>query len=112
MAEAGGRITTHVLDTSQGVPAEGVRIALHLVQMDGESESRIKVTESLTNGDGRLDAPLLDGGVWSKAFMSFILTSKSTMQLVHQNNRCKHCGRLYPSVLPYPIRKVIITFLY
>ncbi|GAB1154782.1 hydroxyisourate hydrolase [Paenibacillus illinoisensis] len=62
MAEAGGRITTHVLDTSKGVPAEGVRIALHLVQTDGESESRIKITESLTNGDGRLDAPLLAGG--------------------------------------------------
>lgn len=62
MEKAGGRITTHVLDTSRGVPAEGVRIVLHLVQKDGELESRLKVTESVTNGDGRLDAPLLDGG--------------------------------------------------
>jgi len=62
MSKIGGRITTHVLDTSKGVPAAGVRIELYLVQKDVESESKLKVTESVTNVDGRLDAPLLDGG--------------------------------------------------
>lgn len=62
MSISGGRITTHVLDTSKGVPAAGVRIELYTLKRDGEQESKIKVAESVTNADGRLDAPLLDGG--------------------------------------------------
>ncbi|WP_458122793.1 hydroxyisourate hydrolase [Paenibacillus sp. Z3-2] len=62
MSMSGGRITTHVLDTSKGVPAAGVRIELYILKRDEEQESKIKVAESVTNADGRLDAPLLDGG--------------------------------------------------
>ncbi|WP_340398493.1 hydroxyisourate hydrolase [Paenibacillus sp. FSL H8-0079] len=62
MSMSEGRITTHVLDTSKGVPAAGVRIELYTLKRDGEQESKIKVAESVTNADGRLDAPLLDGG--------------------------------------------------
>ncbi|MBY0117115.1 hydroxyisourate hydrolase [Paenibacillus sp. FSL H8-0317] len=62
MSISGGRITTHVLDTSKGVPAAGVRIELYTLKRDGEQESKLKVAESVTNADGRLDAPLLDGG--------------------------------------------------
>ena len=62
MSISGGRITTHVLDTSKGVPAAGVRIELYILKRDGEQEIKIKVAESVTNADGRLDAPLLDGG--------------------------------------------------
>jgi len=46
-----GKITTHVLDTATGTPAAGVRIRLlhhHHVLAD-----------TLTNADGRCDAPLL-----------------------------------------------------
>ncbi|MGG4402066.1 hydroxyisourate hydrolase [Paenibacillus amylolyticus] len=62
MALSDGRITTHVLDTCKGVPASGVRIELYTLKRDGEQESKTKVAESVTNADGRLDAPLLDGG--------------------------------------------------
>lgn len=62
MSMSDGRVTTHVLDTSKGVPAAGVRIELYTLKRDGEQESKIKVAESVTNADGRLDAPLLDGG--------------------------------------------------
>jgi 5-hydroxyisourate hydrolase len=51
-----GRLTTHVLDTSIGKPASGVRVVL---RRDGAV-----VAESTTNADGRLDEPLLDGGVF------------------------------------------------
>jgi len=50
-----GYLTTHVLDTARGVPAEGVRIALYRVSGD----SRRKVAETVTNPDGRTDAPIL-----------------------------------------------------
>lgn len=62
MSVAGGRITTHVLDTSKGVPAAGVRVELYVLRRDDEKETKIKVAESVTNADGRLNAPLLDSG--------------------------------------------------
>ncbi len=49
-------ITTHVLDTSLGRPAEGVRITLEF--LDGESFR--EVGEGTTNADGRV-TDLLDG---------------------------------------------------
>ncbi len=48
-----GRLTTHVLDTALGRPAAGIRIELFLQGGD-------KITEAVTNDDGRCDAPLLD----------------------------------------------------
>ena len=47
-------LTTHVLDTSAGQPAAGVRVELW--RMD---PTPICVTERLTNADGRTDAPLM-----------------------------------------------------
>lgn len=52
-----GRLTTHVLDTATGRPAEGVRIELHRI----EGASRWLMTEAVTNEDGRCDDPLLEG---------------------------------------------------
>ena len=58
MAEtAGGRLTTHVLDTASGRPAAGLKIALYRVS--GNSHRKIK--EVVTNADGRCDEPLLQG---------------------------------------------------
>ncbi len=52
-----GRLTTHVLDTANGKPARGV--AIELFHLDGES--RRSVVRTLTNADGRTDAPLMIG---------------------------------------------------
>jgi 5-hydroxyisourate hydrolase len=52
-----GRLSTHVLDTSRGVPAAGVRIELHMLTGD----ARRHVAAATTNADGRTDAPLLSG---------------------------------------------------
>ncbi|MBK8742873.1 MAG: hydroxyisourate hydrolase [Betaproteobacteria bacterium] len=52
------RLSTHVLDTAHGVPAGGVRLALHRIRDDGGNEL---VAERTTNQDGRTDAPLLAG---------------------------------------------------
>src|SRR5688572_21869251 len=51
------RLSTHVLDTSRGAPAAGIAIELHLLS-DGE---RRLLASSVTNDDGRTDAPLLSG---------------------------------------------------
>ena len=51
-----GRLTTHVLDTAHGRPAAG--LALELWSLDDTPEM---IKAAVTNGDGRVDAPLLEG---------------------------------------------------
>lgn len=54
-----GRLTTHVLDTSRGCPAENVAIELwRLSRPDGDGERTLLKTVR-TNGNGRTDSPLL-----------------------------------------------------
>lgn len=54
---AGGRLTTHVLDTARGKPAAGVRIVLYAVGPEGHRQ----IAETVTNADGRTDAAMLAG---------------------------------------------------
>lgn len=53
-----GRITTHVLDMSQGKPAAGMHIQLWLLSEN--NEPHILMKDVYTNEDGRLDRPLLE----------------------------------------------------
>ena len=55
-AERPAGLTTHVLDTSHGRPAAGLRIDLLRLDADGRARPMKTVT---TNADGRVDAPLL-----------------------------------------------------
>jgi 5-hydroxyisourate hydrolase len=50
-----GYLTTHVLDTARGCPAQGVKIALYRVA----GNAHRKIAEAVTNADGRTDAPIL-----------------------------------------------------
>jgi 5-hydroxyisourate hydrolase len=50
-----GYLTTHVLDTARGCPAEGLRIELFRL----EGETREKLAELVTNADGRTDSHIL-----------------------------------------------------
>lgn len=52
-----GKITTHVLDTANGRPGAGIAVSLWRLEADG----RQQIVSTLTNADGRCDAPLLDG---------------------------------------------------
>ena len=52
-----GKLSTHVLDTANGVP--GAEIKINLYKVAGDSLRLIKTV--LTNSDGRTDAPLLTG---------------------------------------------------
>src|SRR5579872_5536297 len=53
-----GRLSTHVLDTHSGTPAEGIE--LELVERSGLGVSRV-VTRAVTNADGRTEQPLIGG---------------------------------------------------
>ena len=50
-----GYLTTHVLDTARGCPAEGLKIDLY--RIDGETRTKLK--SLVTNDDGRTDEQIL-----------------------------------------------------
>lgn len=52
-----GRLTTHVLDTANGCPGKGIHIKLYRIS-DGAMHL---IAGAITNDDGRVDGPLLDG---------------------------------------------------
>jgi len=51
-----GRLTTHILDIAQGKPA--AKVAIRLYALD---DGRRLAASTISNADGRTDAPLLDG---------------------------------------------------
>ena len=72
------RLSTHVLDTSRGMPAAGIPVELHFL---ADGERRLLAT-SITNADGRTDAPLLaaerlDVGVYELTFRTHAYLSRS-----------------------------------
>ena len=50
-----GYLTTHVLDTARGLPADGMKITLY--RINGEARELLK--EVTTNDDGRTDSHIL-----------------------------------------------------
>ena len=52
-----GHLSTHVLDTSRGLPAAGVLVEVRIVR--GNDSTR--VAAATTNAQGRTDAPLMMG---------------------------------------------------
>jgi 5-hydroxyisourate hydrolase len=52
-----GHLSTHVLDTSRGLPAAGVVVEVRLLRGTGPT----RVAAATTNLQGRTDAPLLTG---------------------------------------------------
>lgn len=64
LAASPGCLTTHVLDTMHGIPAEGMKLELYVRESspDGCSDGRwLSLRSVVTNADGRLDRPLLSG---------------------------------------------------
>jgi 2-oxo-4-hydroxy-4-carboxy-5-ureidoimidazoline decarboxylase len=57
MPQVNGRLSTHVLDTHAGRPAQGV--AIELYEFAGTKAHRI--ASAVTNADGRTDQPLITG---------------------------------------------------
>ncbi|CCN80655.1 5-hydroxyisourate hydrolase [Vibrio nigripulchritudo SFn27] len=52
-----GKLTTHVLDTTHGVPAAAISIELY--RISGNEQMLLKTVK--TNNDGRTDEPMLSG---------------------------------------------------
>ena len=57
-----GYLTTHILDTTKGIAAAGVKIHLYKHTADGQ---RQRIHSTLSNSDGRCDQPLLQADDFS-----------------------------------------------
>ena len=66
-----GYLTTHVLDTARGIPAEGLRITLY--RLDGEE--RRALTGAVTNADGRTDSPILPEADWAQGDYELVFSA-------------------------------------
>src|SRR5215467_11710708 len=64
-----GRLSTHVLDTVSGKPANDVALDLHRLMPDGTWEV---VKHARTNADGRTNEPLLSGDAFKTG--TYLLT--------------------------------------
>ncbi|HEY0585847.1 MAG TPA: hydroxyisourate hydrolase [Pseudoduganella sp.] len=53
-----GKLSTHVLDITQGKPGAGVKVKLFRV----EGSTKVLLKTDTTNQDGRCETPLLTGG--------------------------------------------------
>ncbi len=53
-----GFLTTHILDTARGCPAQGVSIELYRI----DENERTHLATATTNDDGRTDAPIIPKG--------------------------------------------------
>src|SRR5687767_6329149 len=56
-----GKLTTHVLDIAQGIPAVGVPVMVFRVS----GSDRTSLAQTVTNEQGRVDAPLLTGDAFT-----------------------------------------------
>ena len=56
-----GFLTTHVLDTAQGVPGSNMSVSLYRIFDD----QRQLLSQQMTNSDGRCDGPLLQDEFFS-----------------------------------------------
>ncbi len=78
-------LTTHVLDTGRGQPAAGVKIMLYRVT----GNSHKKIAESVTNADGRTDAPMLVGKGFTVGSYELVFCAgdylRATGQVADQN---------------------------
>ena len=76
---ANGYLTTHVLDTARGLPADGITISLYLLS----GNSREKIAQAVTNADGRTDTPILPSGKMTVGQYELVF---QTGEYLDQNN--------------------------
>lgn len=92
MAEGAPTISTHVLDTERGVPAVGVHVSLYKL---GEDDRPIRLTQALTDTDGRvrdlLERPMSPGTYR----LEFNLTGGGFFRRLSVDLRVEDVGRSY-----------------
>ena len=73
-----GYLTTHVLDTTRGCPAKGIKIDLFKIPAEYDL---VRIATGETNDDGRLSKPILSGKDFRKGKYQMIFYAKEYLQL-------------------------------
>ena len=73
-----GYLTTHVLDTARGCPAEGIKIDLFKLTAEYDL---VRIATGETNNDGRLSKPILSGNDFRKGKYQITFYAKEYLQL-------------------------------
>jgi len=76
-----GYLTTHVLDTARGCPAEGLKIVLYQVSGD----TRTQVVEMVTNADGRTNSPILPQDSFATGSYELVFHAGDYLRATGQN---------------------------
>lgn len=71
-----GYLTTHVLDTARGCPAEGLKI--ELFRLNGPERSLLKTLH--TNADGRTDAQILPADEFTAGIYELVFHAGAYLQ--------------------------------
>ena len=77
-----GFITSHVLDTSLGLPAEGIMI--ELISIKGNN--RLLMNSAVTNSDGRLDSPIMEKNTFNKGTYELLFYVKEYFENKHNKS--------------------------
>ena len=81
MSDAAGFLTTHVLDTSRGVPATDLAIELFRLT-DGSMQ---KVASATTNQDGRTDKPILSAEHFATGTYELVFHAGAYLRRIESN---------------------------
>jgi 5-hydroxyisourate hydrolase len=91
-----GKLTTHVLDTARGKPASNLRIMLYR-----HDDDRIEfLKEVITNADGRVDGPLLEGAALKAGTYELEFHAGSYLRAVDPAAAAKLPDPLFLNVIP------------
>ncbi len=71
-----GKLTTHVLDTALGKPAAG--LAIELFRINGDTHE--KIGDFITNSDGRIDTPILEGDAFKTGTYELVFHAGSYLE--------------------------------
>ena len=99
-----GLLTTHVLDTMNGCPAAGLRVALH--RLDGDAPQLLR--ELALDADGRAGGPLLEGDAFQagRYRLMFELATISAPAASRCPSRCSSIACRSTSASPTPARTI------
>lgn len=94
-----GRLTTHVLDTALGAPAAKLALCLYALQ----GGARTRLLETITNADGRTDAPLLQGDGMKSGVYELEFCAGAYLRAHHAALLCTHADTaalLFLDIIP------------
>lgn len=87
-----GYLTTHVLDTARGRPADGLRIDLFRI----EGTKRTFIVSLVTNCDGRTDEPILPADSFKLGSYELIFNVGDYLELKGANGKQENFYEMIP----------------